>query len=82
MNRSSWTDRNLNIIVRRDIVRQSLLCGENAMRNSDNNVVFNNKPKTVCYWLRSVIVKKIYCLCEEISIAHEDESDFIHTPFG
>jgi hypothetical protein len=29
-----------------------------------------------------VTVEKINCVFEEISLAHEDESDFIHTPLG
>jgi hypothetical protein len=63
-------------------MRQSLRCGDNAMNNSDNKWVFNDEPETVGYWLRSVTVEKINCVFEEISLAHEDESDFIHTPLG
>jgi hypothetical protein len=53
------------------IMRQSLRCGDNAMTNSENK------------WVgRSVTVEKINCVFQEISLVHEDESDFIHTPLG
>ena len=52
------------------------------MTNSDNKWVFNDEPETVGYWLRSVTVEKINCVFEEISLAHEDKSDFIHSPLG
>jgi hypothetical protein len=52
------------------------------MINSDNKWIFNDLTETVGYWLRSVTVEKINCVLEEISLAHGDESHFIHTPLG
>jgi hypothetical protein len=65
-----------------DIMRQSLRCGDDPMIKSDNKWTYIEEPEAVGYWLRTVTVEKVNCLFEEISIAHEDESDFIITPLG
>jgi hypothetical protein len=69
-------------LIQCDIMRQSLRCGDDPMTKLDNKWTYTEEPEAIGYWLRTVTVEKINCLFEEISIAHEDESDIIITPLG